>query len=1084
MAKQRSEQAQRTFAREQTTRQQAFTLRRDSSQRAHEMRMQEAKLTERDADRELDISDTANSLWNVGLNVPSVRESMELAIRNSNPALTNEAGSIQLDWSNPEQVKPLLRTWVRSGGGSLVSATAMGEQRSKGEEALAGMYGINNPSIRPYTNEVDLLKAKSTYASAQNKMVTFTQGVESLSAQLDELGKQQKLSPESYYEKSHALAQSTLQLAEQVDEFTGRPELAAFFAPGAGLVGSFEGFNTSLQSLQDNITTRQENKGVSNLAAWSPRNLDGAVFFKQGFGGGPNEGPYFEHMVGTEAFEAKAGEFNKVLGWLSLMSEADLAKAPEEVRNLRASYDALREKTPEGSDLGLRELVTQYRNTWHSEEVSGELLGRGTSATQIKNIVEGVARLDEINVSDSINKAKALDTSRITLQQASDFQLQRNNIAPIFTADEGNSDKFAQFLIGKGAVDSYGLAKWPVDEATQQQLLGQWYRSTEGTSQLLDSIQSKGLYGTPGEPVDNPVSQITELAKQVFRSNGITSPRALTDLQTAISARYPNQNAEITASLGLDEVVSPVAVLQPYQGLHADKSWVADQAPKKREEAKKTYIDAIFSRDTVLDPSVEDFTYQSIQPRNPFTQTGGFLGWFKSDDPKLKLRGEAAAEEGAPATLGDVFHYFIRHSPGIREIYGSRGRPSEQAYTPGVKAKVVEDIGMATTGGIRRDQPAEFASWAPEGSAAFSYIRGGDSFSRQYIQSVGGYGEGNVDNETRNQLEALDLIRGFRIADDPGAKRRDPGKVQLMLYMQDQLRGLDLGGALEALETGFPLDILLPEGGPVEDYPTGPIKLDSGEPSGNLDEARSQVIDNQSDLDKMFVGGYYDFNPDPELVAGDIMHEKMLSYLKKQQEEQLLDIDALERVNFNQITQSSRRTLANVLSGGADPITDRESLIARIQENIPVFTGTEQDLLALMTDRSSTFITRMEQSRSISEVIRHLMEYVRDTEVKREELKGIRIQGESPKARDITRTKITRNLATTRTEINYIAEGLMDRGRAEGKFNLESLPGHIQAAMEEQGLSKLLTDMEYNMDTAQLAAMLIWSANETTPYVD
>jgi hypothetical protein len=1045
LAQQQAQQSQQEFERESRLRDQMFQMARDRKQRAHEAGMQARRLAAQQAERstaEEKARDlTAGGLYIQAMSNPNNRFALEGAIRAGGGILPDE-----FDWSNREAVMPFISAAVERG---LQPRTVVevGEQRASAETWY--QENLGDSSLLPTAGDwqTQLVKDKQQLTTAQNRLTNIGGQAAALEAQLQALAQETpNLTGDQYLERLRAISRSYAEVAQgRAGLETGN--FGRFFGENTKLRSTYDLIGTQLGNIANQLESQPEVKSNDLLAAWDisrPESFPGLI---EGFGGGDDQDgtnlelENFEKLLAGQGFRAKSEQFSQLVAYLQTVTPETAQYLDNETRRV---WNLVHQRAGNGDPLDLSTLLTDMR--------SAQIAGNNEEYNDNSRFIANVAKIDPTGSSIAVNRGVSR-AQQISAAKSLNSSLSRTGQFGFRLFD--NDEQLAQ------AIDTYGQVQQDGTRTVDEGFLARYVESDAGLSNIVD----RGIANLTAS--DDMSKQLEMRLMGTLERLQLKTPDLRNRLRRQIAART-GEIATLTPDLGPEEI-------HGYSGTQADafiglarnpsSSPLALLPAQDRNAEVDRFTSTVFSEQA--DPEgykrLRDRARQTMLAESPsYQQPIGIGHPFSLNEKKvwgtmttrgpekaLRLRAEAASEQGGNVTAGDVIRLFQSSVPEYAQLLASPGRVYGQSVM-------------------------SLPKWARDGEALV-YTNGGEAFARQYADS--GI---DVDANTLNILGFIDSARALPLHKLASSIGGDVNQMRLLRTMQETLRDMTYEDAIAAFAgpnpEGLPFERLTPaESIPtVEDTQTLTTLVGTG---FNVAEERAKIAAARRTLSDREVG---------EFVETDsgyaIFDEALLAAETADLDKREADLTSIDNAEFVQaVTNRAPRLMADLFLQNS--ITNPADLAVALAETQPIITGMSVDQLGLETATFNAYVGELSQEGvTEAQALSTLIELMSFSSSQRTKAEGVAISATTPmKDRPFVLQAGNLMLNTYREEISAIAESLARREVSLGRsMTSADFPPDLASTLDRAGFD----DMEARSGTALdlFRAAKVWAAHRNVNF--
>jgi hypothetical protein len=1064
LAQQQAQEASQRFAREQSTRDQMFTMHRDRLARQHDVDMQERRLAAEKAEKAETYEAQAGILYNYARSSPEAQAALEEHLRTTTPGLVLSNGEmVPIDWTpGNADTKALLMSAAKAGF-DVNQARAVGQVRSEGEQ----WYRTATGATKSYTTATQLAKDQQNHTTAQQRLDNLQTRLNVANQEIEDLAGNEGRSLESSYARAKQIAEVLAALGAEYEELVGSDTYGLFFAEGAGLFNAGNTFAANVGVIGERLATSQRTLTVDNIGAWNPADPLAFPPLKQGYGGGEGEEGDFQKAMRTESFKAQKKTWNEMASWLDTLPQVDLEFLTDADRKLVTD---IKEYVADDGRLDLEHLMMELRHATVTED----------GQQKVANIADMVSRVSQFNkpVKEiAIARGRAYETSvSETMAISNTFRHSTALGYELFpTAEEA-----------RAAIDTYGIQdqgsdqkRAPRTEEERTMFLQRVVGSEDGLKQLAKHLYG-GLQGdAEGVELADAMDQLELKGDRVLKKLGLEDPdtrhRLYKHLQewTGIdsTARLEAQGGAINEIHDynfrrLDLVTDPFA-----------KSYYDMLSPKDQDEWANDFVAKVFAAAPAPAQMADTLRYVIDQfkgARKAYEQPSAW-SWdakrFKGDDKRLRLQREVAAENGDTASFYDLFDLWRQKDARFADYQDEAGRMGDFAFTRRSSYR------FGVQGGVPQ---TVYKDWA-QGDAA-TYIYGENSYVKRYEADV------PVEKQDQNVINMLDRLDYMRGMDLTSLENLTLEERTLMVGIQNHLREKPLAETLRAISGDDTT------GAPPVGFSFADLGLSIASPETQADalaaresaDLRSRVIDIPDELKAVGRGmrqlrriitgttTFMDVDPRDERVDYDIVDEQVIEAAQKELELASDQLTILQHAQKSSIVNSFRPRVGRSVAGKA--FTNPEELAAVLTEQLPTITGAEYDVVALEKGPIHPMLEDLGQAETNSEAIDIMLDIFAETTTSLAQRQAISLSTMTPQERrEATLREAKRDFRLMRVELNAIAQHIGAVASAEGGYSAANLPGGLQNYVDVESFNTLAKKAG-NPDVNALLAMHVWSA--------
>lgn len=1062
LAQQQAQASQQDFAREQSTRQQMFTLHRDRLQREHEEQMQNTRLGAEKAEKEEGYRGQAGALYNYAMADSSKRAAVQTHLLNTLPALRLIEDEDPINWEDKEGTLELLMDAARTG-------FTVGQAREVGEIRRANddWYRTQTGGTLSFTNENDLIRHKQNRATAATKLGDIRSKAGVIGQDIQALDDDQGRGLADSFERATDIRKRIEALGIEYETLTGSEQYSPYFSSGTDLFGEATNFANNLGTLGDSLATAQSNLSVDMIGAWTPGEPTDYPGLATGYGGAVGEEDNFLRGMRSQSFQAHRTNWNGQAAYLKDVPAADQQYLEEGDRELIAN---LQQYTTDGGRLDLEALMADLRKA--------TLAGDEAKATEISDMLRRVQHFDKSGKERVVARGRARSTATREVMAISDQFRHKTRLGyALFNSDEE----------ARAALDAYGIPddqypdqkRAPSTEAEQIGFLQKVVGSDDGITKVAEHLFTGLQGGEDGVPVSIALDQLQLKGEQVLKMLGLEDrPEVREKLHTRLREMTGTDASAVIEAQG-----GAIGQLHDYNYAAVDRATQAASshysllAPEEKIRYREDYVAEVFAAAPTPDEmadTLQQWINEFRGARPGFEQPSAWLldhTRFKGDDKRLRFEREVAAEMGDAASLYDLHELWRAKDSRYADFQDEAGRIGDLAFVR--KVSRFDEFGT--------EYETVWKDWA-KGEAA-SYMRGDQSHRAAYEAATP---EERRDQNVINQLDRLDYMRGIDISQLEGLT---PQEMSMMVGIQNHLRSMPYGAAMRAVSgdqttggvpTGFPFEAL---GLTITSPETAADAAELAEPVNlrarvlDIDAERRAISRAERKLEFLSPGttSYYDVDPREEHVDFEILTPFAIEEEKKQLGLAKDKLNAMELAQNSSMAQSIRPRIGKFLAG--KDWSSPEDLAKLLTEGLPRITGEKRDLVALEESPVDPLLEDVANADTASEAIDAMIDVFAETTTIHAQRQAVSLSTMTKQEfREAVVKEAKMDYSTIRVQLNAIAReiGLRSQG---GEFNSSHLPGGLQGYIDVESFNSLAKDAGDPNANAMLA-LHVWAAHQ------
>lgn len=1065
LAQQQAQQAQQDFAREQSTRDQMFTLHRDRLSRQHDENMLQKKLEAEKEEKTETYEASAGILYNYARSSPQAQAAVEEHLRQTVPDLVLAGGEEPtIDWSPGNAATMKLLVASARAGFDVRQAREVGQVRAEGEQ----WYRTATGGTMPYTTSTQLAKDQQSYATAQQKLDNLQTRLNVYNQDIEALAANQGRSLAGSFDKATQIREGLEALATEYEGLVESDTYGSFFAEGAGLFNAGNTFGANVGVVGDRLGTSQSNLAVDSIGEWNPGDPLQYPGLMQGYGGGDGEEDDFQKGLRSKSFTAHKETWNGMAAWLVSLPQVDLAFLTEGDRELVAN---LKEYVAADGRLDLEHLMKGLRTSTVAEDQQ--------KATDIADMMRRVSHFNK--------SGKETDIARGRAREGAVSQAMAISNSLRHSTSLGYS-LFPTAADARTAIDTYGIQdqgsdqkRAPRTEEERVMFLQRVVGSENGLQQLATQLFAGLQGGDEGVLVGTAMDQLELKGDQILKKLGLEGAGIRDKLHKRLQELTGTDNTVRLQAQG-----GAIAEIHDYNYSTIDRvtdpfarSYYDMLPAKEQDQWRDDYVDDVFAAVPTPDQMADTLRHWLDEfrgAREGYEQPSAWI-WdakrFKGDDKRLRLEREIAAETGEAASFYDLFDLWRQKDARFADYQDEAGRIGDSAYKITYPYANEFDMGAAVN---------EYREWAKGDAAA--YIYGEDSYVKRYEAEVP---VAQQDQNVINMLDRLDYMRGMDLT---SLEDLTPEERTMMIGIQNSLRKTPLAGALRAVrgdETtgnapiGFPfaelgMSITSPETQADAVAARQPIDLRSR--AINIQDERNAIGRAKRQLRRVTPGTttYMDVAPRDERVDYDIVTEQVVEAEMEALDRAEDNLTAIEQAQQSTIANTFRPRVGRALAGRT--FKNPQELAAALTEQLPRITGEKIDLVALEEGPIHPILQDLEQAKTSTQAIDIMLDVFAETTTTLAQRQAVSLSTMTKQEyREAVLREAKMDFRSMRVQLNAIAREIGNRSKGEGGFSAAHLPGGLQGYVDVESFNALAKTAG-DPDTNAMLALHVWAAHQ------
>lgn len=1065
LAQQQAQEASQRFTREQSTRDQMFTMHRDRLSRQHDEAMLQKKLDAEKTEEAETYEAQAGMLYHYARSSQGAQDAVEEHLRTTVPGLVLSNGKmLPIDWApDNADTKALLMSAAKTGF-DVSQARAVGQVRAEGEQ----WYRTATGSTEPYVTATQLAKDQQNYATGQQRLDNYQTRLNVYAQDIETLTADQGRSLDGSLDRATQIAEGLATLAAEYEDLRGSDTYGLFFAEGAGLFNAGNTFAANVSVIGNQLAASQRNLAVDNIGSWSPGEPLKFPGLRQGYGGGAGEEGDFQKMMRTQSFTAHKETWNGMASWLVTLPQVDLDFLTEGDRELVTNT---KEYVAADGRLDLEHLMKELRHA----TVNGD-------QQKVADIADMVRRVSHFNKS-----GKETDIARGRAREGAVSEAMA--ISNSFSHSTAlGYELFPTPADARAAIDTYGIQdqgsdqkRAPRTDEERQMFLQRVVGSENGMAQLADRLFTGLQGGDEGVLVGTAMDQLELKGDQVLKKLGLESPDTRNRLHKRLQELTGTDNTVRIRAQG-----GAIAEIHDYNYTVIDRvtdpsarSYYDMLPPKEQDKWRDDYVKDVLTVAPTPDQMADTLRHwidQFTGARKSYEQPSAWI-WdskrFKGDDKRLRLQREVAAETGEAASFYDLFDLWRQKDARFADYQDEAGRMGDFAYGVTYPYSEEFDLGRPVT---------EYREWAKGDAAA--YIYGEDSYVKRYEADV------PVEKQDQNVINMLDRLDYMRGMDLTSLEALTLEERTMMVGIQNSLRKMPLTATLRAIR-GDDTTGNAPVG-----FPFAELGMSITSPEARADalaarepvDLRSRVINVKDERDAIGRGlrqlrrrvpgttTYMDVNPRDERVDFDIVDEQVIEAEEKALEFALDELTVLEQAQQSSIVNSFRPRVGRSVAGKA--FTNPQELAAVLTKQLPTITGAEYDVVALKEGPIHPMLQDLEQAETNTEAIDIMLDVFAETTTLLAQRQAVSLSTMTPQQRrEATLREKKRDFRVMRVQLNALAQKIGNDARVEGGYSAANLPGGLQNYIDVESFNALAKNAG-DPDANVMLALHVWAAHQ------
>ncbi len=1048
LARQQEQELQRSFAREQETRQRMFQMDRDRL--AHQRALQLQK-NELDAKQSADVERNeaaANELVAWGRLNKGNEDALQSSFAAAMGPNTPDGTVAPLNLADPDVVS---RVRGALGFGMTFRAT---EARAQQTQQQADWLSTHAPTVQldDKNPQGQLLELQRGWSAATTALSTHEATADALTTRWNNLNPA-TADPTTLAQEVAALDDELTKLAASANaQFAPGGMYGHFVVSGAKLRPGYEAISGKIDALSKNLEQGLQNRALNSLVNFNPADLSTWVPGLDGFEGTGRtviSSPQFDGPNNAWSTDARA----IVELPTNAYEEGSGQEAfRQELATLRGEYEDANKQ------FDLRTLMHE----WTAATEAGDT----AKADDLARIIQGVA-------SENVPAVQ----QRVALQQRREDELNK----VLFAGGQLSSNEklgislapdreTAQLLLAK-----YGQEDGPVRiMGDENQFWSRVLASEEGLDLLINGYTQGMVAEGESMTLQDQAEQVLERAQYGINQLGFTIP----DLKQRVARRFAND-------FGLTATVSPATVGEAFTDL--DTGSITATSPKNVRSVsglvsllpngrqafqawRQAYSDLImggaFTDPTERERLARTLLLESQQGAPRFEQEAvsrfGSRPWVRGREQRLRFDPESAAHLDGNFSFYDLTTIWKNLDSFAKEF----------EYGGAVENKAI--VQPATTRRMRGTE-VHFRQmtkpWARgEGR---DYIFGNKSHVKAYRQ-LAAANNVEVDPQLELQIGWLDFIQAADLNSASVVQSHSPALLTILRDQQQFVRNtptaqlVDLmqgeGFSPEQLSLARPADEVAAEAGQTPPIPQ--LAALQGGDAARLEEVTEELLALQARSYE--VGQWMDLDPTTGEHWGILtapMYEHTVAQLTATQE------DLQNRINAanSGIVRDTRKSLM----GATTVPTDLKSLGAMIRDAKAWWSGETIDMVAVEESRLDTWATSAEEKTSAKAGLRVMLNMVADNAAKQSAAMARGVGTMIPQAeRELSVAHVEREVSIVLEEVDALAEFFLVNSPDSTD---EIVDPYIQRGLASAGsdVEKLFKDLN-SSDATTRADASVW----------